>query len=257
MRYVIFIFFIFSSMLLLSSESDSLFTQDQISDMTIMFYQQVNDTLAIRGSGTLLNYESRYFILTASHVANKMTKTAKVLFRLPEDKPEIVDLLTVVGKNDLDWKNHKIADISMIEVYPKDERITNYFCENSFPLNQINFYKTLVSREADLTFLGYPVIDLTGEHFSPLIFTGYLASGLITQLRYDTQTKCNFFFLNIPSIQGCSGSGVFFSVKKKMYIGNKVTNLIGIVHGTKSDNTGGKLAAITPSYYVKDLLNEF
>ena len=42
-----------------------------------------------------------------------------------------------------------------------------------------------------------------------------------------------------------------------MYFGGNVTILIGVVHGTATDNTGGKLATITPSYYVWDLLKQF
>lgn len=94
------------------------------------------------------------------------------------------------------------------------------------------------------------------EHFSPLIFTGYLSSGLITQQRADTKTKCNLFYLNVPSIEGCSGSGVYFSVKKAIYMAGKATLMIGIVHGTQSDSTGGKLAVITPSYYILDLFKD-
>ena len=32
------------------------------------------------------------------------------------------------------------------------------------------------------------------------------------------------------------------------------TVLHGIVHGTKSDETGGKIALITPMLYIKDLI---
>lgn len=79
---------------------------------------------------------------------------------------------------------------------------------------------------------------------------------LITQKGYDTKTKSNFFYLNVPSIEGCSGSGVFFSVKKAIYMAGKATLMIGVVHGTQGDSTGGKLAAVTPSYYVLDLFKE-
>ncbi len=34
------------------------------------------------------------------------------------------------------------------------------------------------------------------------------------------------------------------------------TLMIGVVHGTASDDTGGKMAAITPSFYIWDLLNK-
>ena len=32
--------------------------------------------------------------------------------------------------------------------------------------------------------------------------------------------------------------------------------LIGIVHGTKGDNTGGKIGLITPTFYLNDLFSD-
>jgi hypothetical protein len=32
------------------------------------------------------------------------------------------------------------------------------------------------------------------------------------------------------------------------------TTLLGFVHGTYSDQTGGKIALVTPSYYLKDII---
>lgn len=236
---------------------DSLWTQDQLSNATVLLFQPVNDTTGNSGSGTIIYYNDRYFLLTASHVSSELRENAKIIFRLNGDKPGIYDLIRFVKNKFLDWHIHPVADMSMMELFPFDSNLKKMFQDYAFPISQINGTKVLPTRDADLTFLGYPIIDLELEHFSPLIFTGYLSSGLITQRRYDTKTKCNFLYLNVPSIQGCSGSGVYFSVKKGMYFGGNVTYLIGIVHGTQGDNTGGKLAAITPSYYINDLLKEF
>jgi hypothetical protein len=35
------------------------------------------------------------------------------------------------------------------------------------------------------------------------------------------------------------------------------TILYGLMHGTISDETGGKLAAVTPSFYLIELLNNY
>jgi hypothetical protein len=247
---------IFHCFSLFSQVPDSLWDQEQLSNVTVLLYQQLTDSTSISGSGTVISYNSRYFLLTASHVALGMRNNAKLIYRLNGDKPEIIDLLQNVKNHSLRWVTHNIADISIIELMLQNEELKKRFDDWSFPITQIYSGKELPARDADLTFLGYPIIDLELEHFSPLVFTGYLASGLITQYRYDTNTKCNFFFLNVPSIQGCSGSGVYFSVKKAMYFGGSKTICIGIVHGTQADNTGGKLAAITPSYYIFDLLDK-
>ncbi len=156
----------------------------------------------------------------------------------------------------MNWKHHPVADVALIELDLGNSSIKTIIQECAFPAEFIYSGKDLPKRDVDLTFLGYPVVDMEMEHFSPLVFTAYLSSGLITQQRYDTRTKCNFFYLNVPSIEGCSGSGVFFSVRKAMFMAGKATLMIGVVHGTKGDSTGGKLAAVTPSYYVNELLRE-
>lgn len=229
---------------------DPIWDQDQIANATVLLYQVKG------GSGTIIVKDGRYYIITASHVAKELKTGSKVIFRLKGDKPGIFDLLPITKGQTLNWKHHSVADIALIELDPKNGSIKTILEDYAFPFELIHRGKELPKHDADLTFLGYPIVDLEMEHFSPLVFTAYLSSGLITQLRADTKTKCNFFYLNVPSIEGCSGAGVFFSVKKAFYMAGKTTLMIGIVHGTQGDSTGGKLAAITPSYYIFDLFKE-
>ncbi len=42
-----------------------------------------------------------------------------------------------------------------------------------------------------------------------------------------------------------------------MFFGGNVTVLIGVIHGTASDDSGGKLAQITPAFYIWDLFKNF
>ncbi len=243
--------------LVFSKQSNNRWTQDQLSNVTVLLYQQISDTSSSIGTGTVISQNSRYFLITATHVAIKLKKSSKIVFRLNGDKPKVYDFVSFFKSQKFSWEHHPIADLSMIELFPTNNITIQLFQKCSFPISQIYTGKQLPSRDADLTFFGYPIIDLEMEHFSPLVFTGQLASGLITQRRYDTGTKCNFYYLNVPSIQGCSGSGVYLAVQKAIVIGGKVTYYIGIVHGTQGDNTGGKLAAITPSYYITDLLKKY
>lgn len=236
---------------------DSLWNLDGVSNVTVMLYQKISDTSGINGSATILNYKQRYFLLTANHVAKEMKTNASVVFHLSGDKPGTVGLTTITKGQNLNWKVHAIADLAIIELNTIDKNVDQRLTEWSFPAHQIYDKSDLPQKEADLTFLGFPRIDLDLQHFSPLTFNSHLASGLITQLRYDTKTKCNFYYLDIPSMQGCSGSGVYYSVKKAMFFGGSITILMGVVHGTATDETGGKLATITPSFYIWDLLKTF
>lgn len=244
----------FSTTLL--AQKDSLWNLDGVSNITVMLYQKITDTNGFNGSGTIINHHGRYFLLTANHVAKLMKDDASIVFRTNGDKPAIMPLKLLAKDQQIKWLNHNVADLSIIELSTTDGNVEARLKQWSFPSTQIYSNKDLPQKEADLTFLGFPRIDLELEHFSPLTFNSHLSSGLITQFRYDTKIKCNFFYLDIPSMQGCSGSGVYFSVQKAMFFGGNVTVFIGVVHGTATDDTGGKLATITPAFYVWDLLNQ-
>ena len=68
---------------------------------------------------------------------------------------------------------------------------------------------------------------------------------------------CDFFCLENPSVGGYSGGPVFDLGYERMgsTISTKEKTILhGIVHGTMSDDTGGKISLITPMFYVKDLI---
>ena len=57
---------------------------------------------------------------------------------------------------------------------------------------------------------------------------------------------------------GYSGCPVFdlgYSTNGVMEITKGKTICHGIMHGTMSDNTDGKIAMVTPSFYLKDLID--
>lgn len=223
--------------------------------MTVMLYQQINDSTGTNGTGTIIEYKNKYFLLTAAHVAKELKNTSKIIFRINNDQPAVIDLVSLNQK--MNWQFHQIADIAIMELIPYNLDIKNRFINSSFPSTLISDEKTLLWKEFELTFLGYPVTDLILEHFSALSFKSNYASGLITQTfsYYGKNKKCSVFYLDKSSIQGASGSGLYLSISKMVEIGAlDRTILVGIVSGTHSDNTGGKLAIIMPSFYIWDLL---
>jgi hypothetical protein len=80
---------------------------------------------------------------------------------------------------------------------------------------------------------------------------------LITLLRADTKTACDFYTLENPSVGGYSGGPIFdlgYIIVGAMTTNTGPTVCHGIMHGTISDTTGGKIAAVTPCSYVKDIV---
>jgi hypothetical protein len=68
------------------------------------------------------------------------------------------------------------------------------------------------------------------------------------------------FLLQDPSIGGFSGAPVFdlpgIRLSGSAMVAHQGVACFGITHGTLSDDTGGKLAAVTPSSAVIELIDK-
>lgn len=194
------------------------------------------------------------FLVTATHVAVTCNNTTQLI--LSDATGNATALRLVDFNSALGWSHHPVADISVLPVKPNaivaphlDGRFLGY--------DHIHLEKTPVSRDFELTSIGFP--NGLGAHgmFSPLTYRSYASSALITMNRADTGMPCEFFMLENPSMGGYSGCPVFdlgYMIVGAMTTTKEKTVCYGIMHGTVSDATGGKLAAVTPCYYLRDLL---
>jgi len=69
--------------------------------------------------------------------------------------------------------------------------------------------------------------------------------------RFDTKQESIFFCLENPSVGGYSGGPIFdlgYSTNGAIEITKEKTVCHGIMHGTMSDNTGGKIAMVPPLF---------
>ena len=230
-------------------------TSDEISLMTVMLYQQIDQSDNAKiGTGTIIEHEKRFYLLTAAHVAKDLKLNGKMFFKVGNDEKYSIDL--ILQSLTLNWKYHNEADIALIELHPSNKDIEKRFRDFSVSSDNIYDGNELIWKEVELTYFGFPVVDQNGQHFSPLVFaSNHYASGLITQKLNYLDKKCSVFYLDKPSIQGASGSALYLAVKKNVEINTlDRTIMIGVVSGTFNDNTGGKLAIIMPSFYIWDLL---
>ena len=112
-------------------------------------------------------------------------------------------------------------------------------------------------RDVELTVVGFPSgLGIQGR-FSPLTFRSYAASSFMTMPRADTQNPSDFFCLEQPSMGGYSGGPVLdlgYRIMGAIETTDSDTKIKGVVHGTLSDATGGKLALVTPTYYLRDIV---
>lgn len=200
------------------------------------------------------NDQYKGWIVTASHVAKDTTNLSQIIIATPDDKPECLQLSTFGSI--LKWAHHPIADISVFPIYFTEEN--KKFMENRFfPYDHFNLERTPVSRDYELTAIGFPHGLGTDGSFSPFTFRSYASSGFVSLPRADINTLSDFFCLENPSVGGCSGCPVFdlgYSTNGVMQITKERTWCHGIMHGTMSDVTGGKIALVTPAFYLRDLI---
>ena len=240
--------------------SDNLFSQvkynqESFSNFVVCLVDQTPKETRIIGTSTVISNGSKYFLLTAAHVTNAIEGTCILIFRAENDKPFIVPLESFTKKKINTWTNHKEADISYIEIMPYDNDSGSRLKQWSFPVDKIYDSRQAIPREMTITCMGFPVVDEIGQHFSPLTFNSFFSSGLVTMKRADNKTQAIFQLLQNPSIQGYSGGPVLMGLENAgISVDWNETLLVGIMHGTYSDNTGGKLAMVTPSFYIREIL---
>lgn len=233
---------------------------ESIEDMVVAILDKRGDTLMSIGSGTIIATDyNKYYLLTATHVRKSAKGALQIALKVENDKANSIPLSELTFLLNSKWLDHSEADISLIEITPRNQSQINRFSTSSFPISQIPDEAKSISKEVDIMSFGYPIIESLNRHFSPLIFRSKFSSGYITLKRSDTKTLCTFQLLENPSVQGYSGGPIFVDIwgGSAFLAMESGTRLVGIMHGTYFDNTGGKLAMVTPSYYIRQLIIEY
>lgn len=210
------------------------------------------------GTGTFIcKGEDELYLVTAAHVAGTTNDTTKIIFSDVNNNCMAFNL-TDFNKN-LSWKHHNSADLAVLRINLTgnlSQILKNHF----LPLNHINLEKKCVSRDVELTTIGFPCGLGMQTKFSPLTFRSYSASSFISIGRGQNQVQSEVFCLENPSVGGYSGAPVFdlgYSVVNgQISIYGQKTICHGFVSATLGDQTGGKIALVTPAYYLLDLLND-
>lgn len=200
------------------------------------------------------NEKNEAWIITASHVAIETTLNTNIALGDENNNCSVIPINVFNPK--LNWKHHPVADLAVLEIVINQRNI-NLLSNRCFPYDHLNLSKDSVSRDFELTAIGFPNgLGIQGK-FSPLTFRSYASSSFLTLHRADTHTPSEFFCLENPSIGGYSGGPVFdlgYMVVGAMTTTKEKTVCHGFMHGTMSDNTGGKIALVTPAYYLADIL---
>ena len=203
------------------------------------------------GTAIFIVKEDVPYLLTASHVIANLTPQTYVVLADPNNVPTKVLLSVLLGG--ATFINHTQADLAKAIILITTAN--SHFLEGRFfPYEQIDISDNTLSKDIELTTIGFPLgLGANGAKFSPLSYRTYVASPIITLPRFDNGIDCDFIILESPSVGGYSGGPMFdlgYMISGMMRSTKENTILHGIVHGTISDPTGGKLGAITPCKYL-------
>ena len=209
-------------------------------------------------SAFLITKAKRMFLVTAAHVARETTPQTQVLFGDKQNLLIRAALAEFSGKPlTLDWAYHDKADVALLELSPGTYFITKYFKKRFLDSTVIEPSTEAPKRDVQLTMLGFPLGLGAMKEFSPISRVTRPASGML-ELKADTNTPCQFFLSENPSIEGFSGAPCFdIGLYSMGAISTRSgpTRCVGIIHGTIRDDSGAQLALITPAFYLAELID--
>ncbi len=225
--------------------------------VTVVYLRQ-GDSI---GTGFLVADDKMPYLVTAKHVSTILHPNSVATVRDSNDVPYSFLLSQVsASEGKLLWYYHPEADVAVIPLLLKGtpgEKLVGRF----IPVEMLQKELKAPQRERPLVVMGFPLALGTTAHFSPITSESKSASGLV-RIQPPNEPEQTFFLLDKPSIGGFSGAPVFlmpwpFTDSPALNMPNidEKASIVGLVKGTISDETGGKLALIVPIHYVLQTIN--
>lgn len=203
----------------------------------------------------LLKDERHLFLITANHVTKDFN--ANTVVSMAGKNKNVLHVAINQLKTSSPIVNHSSADISAIEI---DIAYFNGLNTDVviYPVSIIDSGKiNSISRDEELTCLGFPNGLGVGTQFEPFSFRSYPASNILRNVSgLDGGYVSDVFFLENASCGGYSGCPVIDLGYRVLGLMTQTSDtfLYGVIHGTMPDKTGGKMAVVTPSYYILDII---
>ena len=206
------------------------------------------------GTGTFIQKDGKYYVLTAEHVINNIIKAEYIILCDLKMIPRKLDL-NILNKNYC-WKIHPIADMAVLEI---DSNVNSWISTRSFPYDHCEVSMSKLNWDTEVTTVGFPCGLGIKNVFAPLTFRSFPASEILQLNRLDKKTIItDVFLLEDPSIGGYSGGPVFdlaYKVDYNMSQTKDKTRLYGIMHGYVGNAvSGGHMSFVTPISYLSQLI---
>lgn len=197
------------------------------------------------GTGFFVETEDKkVFLVTASHVARDTTINTDICVRNLTTGFPTSFKISQLNKMVI-WLFHPIADIAILEV---DSSVKLDLTAYVLSITMFEgVFNNVPERESPLTMFGMPDVYSDLE-YAPFTCDSNPASSLWVSYFDVTGNMFKCFMLDKPSTQGFSGGPVI------SFLGHETPRCYGIIHGTRQDNTGGKLAIVVHSAYLFELI---
>lgn len=227
-----------------------------------VFLQEDKPQDAKYGTGFFVSKNNNLYLVTAAHISSFLSLNSTIIIAKNDGSPAkfiLKDLTPKTGK--LNWTLHDHADVAVLPITSNNEFIQNHLAGHFIPQQWIEKEEKAPDRPKIITIIGFPFRLGTKRFFSPISRDTQPASGLLEFKRADNKMESVFFITQDPSVGGFSGGPVFdrrlpYAETGTMVIMSGDSKLIGLVHGTLQDNTGGKFGAIVPSYLILETINK-
>jgi len=209
-------------------------------------YKPIIETLL--GTGFLINYNGRDYLVTAKHVAKGLSATGEIIINLTDGKTTILTFQALSQTNIIKgahWFHHPKLDISIHPMAYSNVVDAISIPESLFPKKDKD-----VKLLTPAYVVGFPMGLGVLDKLSPVAKEAKLASRLTSIAYPDIPSDLHFYLLDQALSQGYSGAPVFYIEDIPT---GATLHLLGVQSSALSDQTGGKMSVVVPISYVWDI----
>lgn len=211
------------------------------------------------GSGFVIKYNNRDYLVTAKHVAKFLLPTGEIVMNLPGDKSASITFQWLSNQKIIKgahWFHHPKADISIHPIVYNNNFDILSIPEDLYPKQNVEI-KLLKSAYI----FGFPLGLGVLEKLNPVAKEAKVASKLTTIDNPSIPADLNFIFLDQALSQGYSGAPVFYiedimsgvKIDNQQMKGGEKLHFLGLQSSALSDKTGGKISLVVPISYVWEI----
>ena len=210
------------------------------------------------GTGFIIRHHNSDYLVTAKHVAEKMTPTGEIVINLQNETSTAIkfESLTDVknGLSGAQWFHHPKADISVHPIRCPVNKDVVAISQDTF---QDDKQEVRLLNSAYI--VGFPLGLGVLDKLNPVAKEAKIASKLTSVTHPSVRKDLHFYFLDQALSEGYSGAPVFYiedimmaSAGPTISISEKA-HLLGVQSSAFSDKSGGKISLVVPISYVHEI----